>query len=124
VIFVTGDFNEPSALDWTDSVFAAGRCPAAVRWPTTAAILDAGFTDAFREVHPDPLASPGHTWTPTTADNDPADRHDRIDFVLVSGPHVQVERAEIVGENAERADIVVTPYPSDHRGVVATFSLE
>jgi exodeoxyribonuclease III len=123
-IFVTGDFNEPSALDWTEPVFAAGRCPVPVRWPTTAALLDSGFLDTFREVHPDPLASPGNTWTPTTADNDPADRHDHIDFVLVSGPHTRVEQAEIVGENSDRANIVVTPYPSDHRGVVATFSLE
>ena len=84
-IFVTGDFNEPSSLDWTAAVAAAGQCPMAVRWPTTAAILEAGFVDAYRDVHPDPLAAPGYTWTPTTAENDPHDRHDRIDFVLLGG---------------------------------------
>ena len=31
--------------------------------------------------------------------------------------------AKIVGENKENADIVVSPYPSDHRAVVATFTL-
>jgi endonuclease/exonuclease/phosphatase family metal-dependent hydrolase len=123
VIFVTGDFNEPSALDWTDAVAAAGRCPVAVRWPSTAAILDAGFVDAYRVAHPDPLKSPGHTWTPTTGENDANDRHDRIDFVLVNG-HPHIEKAEVIGENADHADIAVTPYPSDHRGVVATFSLD
>ena len=71
-IFVTGDFNEPSSLDWTPAVVTAGKCPIAVRWPSTAAILDAGFVDAYRVAHPDPLQSPGYTWTPTTAEDDPA----------------------------------------------------
>lgn len=123
-IFIAGDFNEPSSLDWTEAVWRAGRSPAAVRWPSTAAMLDAGFLDAYREIHPDPLKSPGFTWTPTTADDDPLDRHDRIDFVFVGGRGAKVQNAEIVGESTERADIVVTPYPTDHRGVVATVTIE
>jgi endonuclease/exonuclease/phosphatase family metal-dependent hydrolase len=122
-IFVTGDFNEPSPLDWTDAAYQAGRCPVAVKWPTADSVQQAGFTDAYRAAHPDPLQSPGHTWTPTTAVDDPNDRHDRIDFVFVSGPNVRVTKTEIVGERPDRADIVVTPYPSDHRGVVATVTL-
>jgi len=122
-IFVTGDFNEPSVLDWTDAVAAAGRCPIAVRWPTTAAILDAGFEDSYRAAHPDALTAPGYTWTPTTTVTDPNDHHDRIDFVLFRG-RPKVESVEVVGEDANHADIVVTPYPSDHRGVVATFSFD
>jgi exodeoxyribonuclease III len=123
-IFVTGDFNEPSPEDWTDAVCKSGRCPVVVKWPTANAILQVGFVDAFREVHPDPLKTPGYTWTPTTDAADPNDHHDRIDFVLVSGRDARVEKAEIVGERTEHADIVVTPYPSDHRGVVATVELK
>jgi exonuclease III len=123
-IFVTGDFNEPSSLDWTPAVATAGKCPIAVRWPSAAAILDAGFVDAYRVAHPDPLKAPGYTWTPTTAENDPRDRHDRIDFVLVGGTGASVKGAEVVGEKQERADVVVTPYPSDHRGVVAKFEID
>jgi exonuclease III len=123
-IFITGDFNEPSSLDWTEAVFQAGRCPARVDWPTTAAVYDAGFVDAYREIHPDPLKSPGYTWTPTTSENDPEDRHDRIDLVIVGGRGAKVTQAEVVGERAETSDIVVTPYPSDHRGVVATVKLQ
>ncbi len=44
-------------------------------------------------------------------------------FVLVRGP-AKVSKVEVVGESAERADIVVTPYPSDHRGVVATLVID
>ncbi len=123
-IFVTGDFNEPSSLDWTEAVAKAGKCPLAVRWPTTAAILDAGFVDAYRVARPFLLSSPGYTWTPTTAVDDPHDRHDRIDFVLVGGSGAKVVAAEVVGEAKEWADVVVAPFPSDHRGVVAAFEVE
>ena len=123
-IVITGDFNEPSPLDWTDAVCQAGRCPVAVKWPTAAAIMQAGFVDAYREVHPDPLKAPGYTWTPTTAVDDPNDHHDRIDFVLVSGRGVRMTKTEMVGERSDQADIVVAPYPSDHRGVVATVALD
>ncbi|WP_337175180.1 endonuclease/exonuclease/phosphatase family protein [Paludisphaera sp.] len=115
---VTGDFNEPSHRDWTDAAASAGIHPLRVEWPSTLAVEAAGFVDAYREVHPDPLASPGVTWTPITRPDDPKDHHDRIDFVLAT-PNVQVKSAEIVGESREAADIVVTPYPSDHRAVVA-----
>jgi exonuclease III len=123
-IFVTGDFNEPSPADWTDAVARAGRCPVAVHWPTADTILQGGFIDAYRETHPDPLQAPGYTWTPTTTPDDPQDHHDRIDFVLVGGRGARVTKAEIVGERSDQADIVVTPYPSDHRGVVATLTLQ
>jgi exonuclease III len=82
-----------------------------------------GFVDGYREAHPDPLKAPGYTWTPTTAENDPKDRHDRIDFVFVGGRRATVELAEVVGESRARADIVVAPYPSDHRAVVVTVQL-
>jgi len=118
-VFITGDFNEPSVLDWTEPVFRARRCPIVVPWPTTAAVEDAGFADAYRRIHPDPVQRPGYTWTPITAESDPKDRHDRIDFVFVNSG-VKVMAAEIVGERGDRADIVVKPYPSDHRAVVAT----
>jgi exodeoxyribonuclease III len=124
IAFVVGDFNEPSGLDWTDALVRAGKCPVAVDWPSIRAVQDAGFVDAYRQARPDPLRWPGFTWTPTTAEDDPKDRHDRIDFVLVAGPHVRVDEAHVVGERSERADIVVTPFPSDHRAVVATITIE
>jgi exonuclease III len=123
-IFITGDFNEPSTLDWTESVFQAGGCPVVARWPSTGRLIDEGFVDAYRHVHPDPLAHPGYTWTPITSEEDPKDRHDRIDFVFVGGRYGQIEEAKVVGERPESADIVITPYPSDHRGVAVTVRLE
>jgi endonuclease/exonuclease/phosphatase family metal-dependent hydrolase len=119
-VFVLGDFNEPSHRDWTAAAAAAKRHPLAVKWPTTLSLEEAGFIDAFRAANPDEMAVPAYTWTPT---GDPAatdDHHDRIDFVFARGEGLAVAKAAIVGEKSPEAAIVVTPWPSDHRAVVAT----
>ena len=118
--FVFGDFNEPSHRDWTARAVAAGRHPVVVHFPSALAVEGQGFTDALRAAFPDEVAKPAFTWTPTTEPNDPKDHHDRIDFVFARAPGLVVEKAAIVGEKAPEADIVVTPWPSDHRAVVAT----
>jgi endonuclease/exonuclease/phosphatase family metal-dependent hydrolase len=119
-ILVTGDFNEPSHLDWTEAVVAAGMHPVAVEWPTTKRLTDAGFIDAYRAVFPDPVAKPAFTWTPMwSTEDDPEDHHDRIDFVFARGDGLTVTEAAIVGETGPRSDIASDRWPSDHRAVVA-----
>ena len=122
-VFLTGDFNEPSHLDWTVRAVSAGKCPIAVEFPSTFAVTHAGMRDAFRTIFADEVARPGLTWTPTTLPTDPKDRHDRLDFVFFAGASVKVKACEIVGESIDTSDIVVHPYPSDHRSVVATMEL-
>lgn len=121
-VFVTGDFNEPSLHDWTAEAVATGRHPVVVDWPTTGRLVAAGFADAYRAVHPDPVENPAYTWTPAYDEAATDDHPDRIDFVLVRGDGVRVTDAGIVGEDGPRSDIVVTPWPSDHRAVVAEVS--
>lgn len=118
-VFVTGDFNEPSNHDWTPEAVAAGQHPVAVKWPTTGRLVAEGFIDAYRAVYPDPVAKPAYTWTPRYDEAATDDEPDRMDFVLVRGETVTVTDAAIVGEDGPRSDIVVTPWPSDHRAVVA-----
>ena len=122
-VFVVGDFNEPSHLDWTEAAAKSGRHPIKVAYPTSLAMAKAGFADAWRTVHPDEMKKPGFTWSPLTKVNDPKNHHDRIDFVYFRGKGVKSTEAKIVGENRKNADIVVSPYPSDHRAVIATFTL-
>ena len=83
----------------------------------------AGFSDAYRTVYPDEMKKPGFTWSPMYKTDDSTTHHDRIDFVYFKGKGVELSGAKIVGENKENADIVVSPYPSDHRAVIATFRL-
>ena len=118
--FVFGDFNEPSHRDWTERAVAAGRKPVAVRFPSARAVEAQGFVDAYRATHPDEVASAGYTWEAIARPADFAVHHDRIDYVFARGAGLAVEQAQIVGEKAPEADVVVTPWPSDHRAVVAT----
>jgi len=120
---VFGDFNEPSFRDWTAATVAAGHHPLPVEWPLTRAIEDLGFVDVLRAAWPDPVQKPAYTWTPTAAPDDPLEHHDRIDFIFVRGPLI-VEQAGVVGEAAPQADLVVTPWPSDHRAVMAVVRFE
>ena len=123
-VFLTGDFNSPSALDWTAAVAAVRpdvHYP--VKWPVSQALLDAGMRDSYREVHPDPVATPGFTWTPGSPEADPHEVFDRIDWVMHAGPSTALD-STVVGEVGDRdAGVQVSPYPSDHRGVVSTFSV-
>jgi endonuclease/exonuclease/phosphatase family metal-dependent hydrolase len=113
--FLTGDFNAPSHLDYTN-----------FPWPTSIACTNAGLRDSYAETHPNnrkyPGAfaynEPGITWTPKT-DQEPNGVFDRIDFVHYSqGDGVSVTAAmEIDQRNS------INPWPSDHRAVLTTFTL-
>lgn len=118
-VFVFGDFNEPSGLDWTPAAVAAGQQPVAVRWPTAGRLEDAGFIDTYRAVHPDPVERPAYTWTARGDETDPGDHHDRIDFAFAKGQGLRVAGAWIVGEKGVRTDLAVDPWPSDHRATLA-----
>lgn len=122
-VFMTGDFNSPSYLDWTQQVAAVRdvvRYP--IVWPVSKALADAGLRDSYREAHPDPVAAPGFTWTPPgTLESVRNEVYDRIDWVLTSGKTTTLD-SRIVGEvGGPDVDIEIDPYPSDHRGVVSTF---
>ena len=128
-VFVVGDFNAPSHLDWIEEMVGSRpqvRFPLA--WPTSMLMENLGYRDSFREVHPDPVAEPGLTWPaarPRIPDGwNPGAKSlaDRIDFVYAAGPVETVDSIRLGEEGA--ADLSVTPYPTDHRGVVSTFLVE
>ena len=125
-VVLLGDFNAPSHRDWTDA--AVGMRPhmtAAFAWPTSVASEDIGLVDAYRAVFPDEVSHPGLTWPAqrpfVEGYNPAADGHaeDRIDLMYVS-PDVTVAAMQIVGEaESEYSDVSVTPWPTDHRGLLA-----
>jgi endonuclease/exonuclease/phosphatase family metal-dependent hydrolase len=123
-VFLSGDFNTPSHLDWTQAVAnARADVPFPVEWPVSKALAGAGFKDSFRVVHPNPLAKPGHTWTPGSPEGEKVEVHDRIDWVLSTGP-ATATASRVVGEPRNpNSDIQIGPWPSDHRGVVSTFDV-
>jgi hypothetical protein len=127
-VFLTGDFNEPSHLDWTAEAAAAGlNFGKQVDWPASRAVADAGLLDAFRQLRPDEVLDRGETWTPGSPAPivDANEVHDRIDFVYYAGDDVVPTSALTFGYDANdpNTDIGIQPYPSDHRAVVAEFNI-
>ena len=62
-VFLTGDFNSPSHLDWTKpTVGVLQNHRYVVEWPVTKFIQEKGLIDSFRETHPDPEKNPIYTW--------------------------------------------------------------
>ena len=123
-LIFTGDFNSPSHLDWTEEVVEVREVVKyPVEWPATKALSDIGFRDSYREIHPDPVETLGFTWTPGSLDGVEDEVHDRVDFILSAGPIATID-SQLMGEpNNPDVDIVVDPWPSDHRGVVSTFDV-
>ena len=122
LVFLTGDFNSPSYLDWTEEADASrDDMPYPVEWPVSKALADAGFKDSYRAANPDPVARPGFTWTPGGPESAKHEVHDRIDWVLSTGPATATV-SSVVGEAGnENVDISIPMWPSDHRSVVSTF---
>ena len=121
-VFLTGDFNAPSHLDWTDEAKSM-HFGVAVEWSVSIRLEQLQFRDSYREVHSDPLTKPAVTWAPGGNGHiEPDEVHDRIDFVYAGGPSATIDSC-IVGERGPYTDIAITPWPSDHRAVVSTFEL-
>ena len=124
--FITGDFNSPSHLDWTAEAVAARDLPFELEWPASKAFADAGLRDSYREIHPDPAAEPGLSWTAGTPPPRIREREtvDRIDWILAAGPSTTVD-SRLVGEvGGPDVEVGVSPWGSDHRAVASTFEVE
>ncbi|OUZ12850.1 hypothetical protein BHE97_00335 [Aeromicrobium sp. PE09-221] len=79
-VIIAGDFNVPSPADWN------GVHRPLVEWPATARLIEAGYVDAFRHIHPDSGVAPGLTWS--YLESPATEPRDRIDFIYVSGLEV------------------------------------
>jgi exodeoxyribonuclease III len=118
-VVLTGDFNEPSFLDWTLKAVEKNLCPIKVDWPSTRAFYDIGMTDAFRAVYPDETTHRGETWSSI---DPPGEIHDRIDFILYAGNQLNAIDAQTIGFDDGKSYIGMENYPSDHRAVSIRFS--
>ena len=121
-LVVTGDFNSPSHLDWgADDVGERPHMKFAVEWPVSRAIYDIGLIDTYRTAHRNAGTRPGLTWTfgyPHGRLN-PNEAADRIDWVLATAGTTVLD-SKVVGPAEEPdVDVAISPWPSDHNGVVS-----
>lgn len=140
-IIVTGDFNEPSHLDWTARYAKLGadrwvknktETPLRfeIAWKGSQTLANAGLIDAYRNFFKDEVRNPGNTWTPKYPKDTPgrvpySDQvNDRIDMIYFNGLPLKIKEAAVIGESENTANIVYGGrWPSDHRAVLATFSI-
>lgn len=147
LIFIGGDFNEPSHLDWqSDTKDIRDHQGLVIDWECSLLLVNNGFIDAFREQFPDPVAYPGFTFPADTKGVElkklvwapEADERDRIDFIYyrpfpglslsqinVVGPSGDILCGERVANSSE--DVIIQPvgvWPTDHKAVFAKFVLE
>ena len=124
-MLVLGDFNEPSYYDWTVENIKKRNDPRlkfSVKWPSSSLLLEAGFYDVFRAIYKNVQKKPAYTWTSIPGGSIPNEVYDRIDLIYAN-KQIKVKSVAIVGENIENADFVITPWVTDHRAVLAEFSL-
>lgn len=126
-VIVLGDFNEPSCEDWTTATVTRRTNPEfqfGVEWPCSRMMLEKGFVDTYRAIHPDPVAKPGNTWTSLAEPQANPEVMDRIDLIYVTRSNTEVREVKVVGEKGPESDLAVEPWPSDHRAVVAEIDLK
>lgn len=143
-VILTGDFNEPSHLDWTArQANLFDHNGVVYEWTTTKTLSDGGFADAYRVVYPDEVLNPGITWPSyangkgNTSWTPHSDDRDRIDFIFYKGSKVKAVDAALIGPKASYAKSILTAdnigkdqfladtlaWPSDHKGVYALISI-
>lgn len=132
-VFLVGDFNSGSHLDWTQA--AVGKLAnhrLEVKWPVTQELQRFGFTDSYHQLHKDIVKSPGYTWParrPVVKNSrdhfnpSSVDLPERIDFIFSGGP-AAVHASKLIGElHNQWVDVAVVPWPSDHRALVSEFEV-
>ncbi|SHI41974.1 Exonuclease III [Tangfeifania diversioriginum] len=120
-VFLTGDYNEPSHLDWTEKAAENDmHFSMAVEWPVSKAVVDTGMEDAYREAYPDEVAKNGITWTTNLSENEV---YDRIDIVYQAMPaNWALNSVKRVGRPENDSAVKIPGYESDHYAVIASYS--
>lgn len=129
-LILGGDLNSHSHLDWTEvtkDTFNHGG--AVVNWTISRTLIDSGFKDSYREIHPDPLKNPGITWISGIDKNGKFgySKQDRIDYLYYKGSKLKPIHSESFvcppGEILKFRDKNIM-YPSDHGFVLTTFEID
>ncbi|CAD5225447.1 unnamed protein product [Bursaphelenchus xylophilus] len=128
-LFVVGDFNAPSHLDYTQETLP--RRGFVYNWPATFILQNAsGLVDSFRELYPDPVKYPGESWSTVNEFHTFGDweyvipePQDRIDFIFYKSSGLKtVASGRYAGDfKPYPADPSLNDWPSDHYAYVSTF---
>ncbi|MFC4993746.1 LamG-like jellyroll fold domain-containing protein [Rubritalea tangerina] len=144
-VVVMGDFNCVSHLDYTKESKSADLNYQRVfaDAPTHTAMLEKGFTDTYRAMHPRLTQETlGYTWTtvgldhtyvsgkgfePVAPSNNPRpqnqDPYARIDFIYSLGSHLSPSSSQVIKHYKNHTKRSFPEFPSDHAAVLSTFKI-
>ena len=123
-VLLTGDFNAPSHLDWTKATASQHCGVGEFAWPSSIHPTEAGLVDSFREIHEDPSADPGITWSPIYLENDGRpEPMDRVDFVYHKGLVTVDSNTVVVGHPMPEPNQKDNEWPTDHAAMKTTFKV-
>ena len=140
-VLVGGDWNTPSHLDWTLDTSRVYKRRRDLPLPVSLAMKDAGFIDTYRVVEPNPVQSPGITWSPMFRMSGGTEQgFERIDRVYLKDPVVDgsggVDRDQPVKSStlqprgakvyplvweSDEIPVLERTFPSDHGAVLIEF---
>lgn len=146
LVFIGGDFNEPSHLDWTEATKdSADHQGLVIPWTVTTLLAENGYTDAYRSFYPDPVKNPGYTYPADCRHVDiskllwapEADERERVDYIFYyPSEGLKLTKASMYGPRGciragqrtddTSADVFIEPlniWSTDHKGVIAEFEL-
>jgi endonuclease/exonuclease/phosphatase family metal-dependent hydrolase len=108
-VIIAGDFNSMSHLDYTEEN-ATQYGGQVIAWPTSKLMVESGFADTYRIMHPMVNRQKDRTWSPEFTNQEA----DRIDFIYARGADLKPASSRIIDK--------WTPFfPSDHAVVITTF---
>lgn len=112
---IGGDFNSGSHLDWTPRAASLHYGYTAEKLPISRYLIENGFKDSFRELHPDEMERGEGTFAAIFGHSQTT----RIDFLYYNGSKLRAISSKIVRTMPEIDDV----WPSDHAAVLTTFEL-
>lgn len=144
-VFIGGDYNEPSHLDWIEETKELyNHQGLVIPWSVTSLLDDASYIDAYRAVYPDPVTHPGFTFPAANpyvdikkllwaADSDERERIDYIHYapnkrlklkdIVIWGPKESIKAGEVITEETQDTfKIGKGIWPTDHKAILATFT--
>lgn len=110
-VIIGGDFNSGSHYDWIEST-KQWHYDKVIEWPVSKAMIEAKYSDSFREINPDPLKTFDGTWGYL---NDGV-ISDRIDYIYYKSDAFNAVKSQIIMD-----DPVGGFFNSDHRAILTNF---
>ena len=117
-----------------------------IPWTVTTLLEEAGYVDTYRSLYPDPVTHPGITFPDNNPDKEinqltwtpKSDERERIDYIFYAPQEgLTLKDAIIFGHEGsiaysqrvpnETQDKFLLPlgvWPTDHKGLLATFEVE